>query len=70
MKNRTTILTIVAATLVVAVAFIAGPLLNSYFGDKKDSHSDMNMTSKNSDNSLIQKDSADYKMYAAFKGDV
>ena len=69
MKNRTTILTIVAAVLVVAAAFIAGPLLNSYFGDKKGSHSDMNMTSKNSDSSLIQKDSDDYKMYAALKGD-
>lgn len=69
MKNQTTILTIVAATLVVAAAFIAGPLLNSYFGDKKDSHSDMNMAGKNSDSSLVQKDSDDYKMYAALKGD-
>ena len=69
MKNQTTMLTIVAATLVVAAAFIAGPLLNSYFSDKKDSHSDMNMAGKNSDSSLVQKDSDDYKMYAALKGD-
>lgn len=58
MKNKTTIITIVAAILVVAIAFVVGPLLNDKFGDKK-----------NDSSSLVQKDSDDYKMYAALKGD-
>ncbi len=69
MKNKTTILTIIAAVLVVAIAFAAGPLLNDYFGNKKGGHDGMNMTSENSDGSLVQKDSDDYKRYAALKGD-
>lgn len=55
MKNKTTVLTIIAAVLVVAIAFAAGPLLNDYFGDKKGGHDGMNMTSENSDGSLVQK---------------
>lgn len=39
MKNKTTLLTIIAALLVVAGAFLVGPILNDHFGDKQVNYS-------------------------------
>ncbi|HPD98937.1 MAG TPA: DUF305 domain-containing protein [Candidatus Saccharibacteria bacterium] len=69
MKNKTTIITIVAAILVVAIAFVVGPLLNDKLGDNKNSHENMSMPNESGNGSLVQKDSEDYKMYAALDGD-
>ena len=73
-NKKAIIITSSVAVLVVAGALIAGPILNNKFGDSKNDsmsgmdHSKMNMSSSSSD-SLVQKDSDDYKQYAALTGD-
>lgn len=56
------------ALLVVACAFIAGPLLNDYFGGEDDMNHGNHQT-VNNDGSLVQKDSSEYKTFAALHGD-
>lgn len=59
------------AVLIVGAAFIIGPLLEKNFGGEDHSsinHSDQQTTS-NSDDSLVQTNSAEYKMYNAMTGD-
>lgn len=56
------------AVLVVGGAFIAGPLLNDYFGGEKEMNHGNHQTANN-DGSLVQKDSSEYKTFAALYGD-
>lgn len=56
------------ALLVVGGAFAIGPLLNDYFGGENTMNHG-NHQPANDDGSLVQKDSDDYKTYAALKGD-
>ena len=69
-KKKQTLLVEGAAVLVVAGALVLGPVLNNYFtnDNTRTNHKDATM-SKDTNGSLVKKDSSDYTTYAALKGD-
>ncbi|MFT4245544.1 MAG: DUF305 domain-containing protein [Micrococcaceae bacterium] len=70
-NKKQTLITASIGVLVVGAAFAIGPQLENHFGgtDESTTSHSVNQENSNSSESLVQKDSSEYKTYAALHGD-